>query len=133
MRRHHKETVRKQMGPRLSSSLVFAPKLHCENDAYLIDTRPHTLEPETDMAVVATETFRSGTNLRMRVGQAWVGPEHRETMQVINPSNGRPIADVAIATDEDAQSALEAAERAQPGWAASTPLERAAYLKRYAR
>ena len=39
-----------------------------------------------------------GTDFRMRVGEAWVGPESRETMQVINPSSGMPIADVPVAT-----------------------------------
>jgi lactaldehyde dehydrogenase/glycolaldehyde dehydrogenase len=76
------------------------------------------------------ENFNIGTDFRMRVGQAWVGPESRETMQVINPSSGMPIADVPVATDDDAHAALEAARRAQPAWAALTSGERAGYLKR---
>jgi lactaldehyde dehydrogenase/glycolaldehyde dehydrogenase len=73
-----------------------------------------------------------GTDFRMRVGKAWVGAESRDTMQVLNPATGNPIADVPIATDEDAQAALEAARRAQPAWAALTSGERAGYLKRVA-
>jgi len=53
-------------------------------------------------------------------------------MQVIDPSTGKTIADVPVATVEDAQSALEAAQRAQPAWAALTPRERAEYLQRVA-
>ncbi|MGB6161901.1 MAG: aldehyde dehydrogenase family protein [Pseudonocardiaceae bacterium] len=68
----------------------------------------------------------------MRVGQAWVGPDEREAMPVIDPSTGKTIADVPVATEEDAQSALEAAQRAQPVWAALTPRERAEYLQRVA-
>ena len=76
------------------------------------------------------DSFNIGTDFSMRVGEAWVGPERRETMQVINPSSGMPIADVPVATDQDAHAALEAARRAQPAWAALTPGERAAFLKR---
>jgi lactaldehyde dehydrogenase/glycolaldehyde dehydrogenase len=71
-------------------------------------------------------------NFRMRVGEAWVGPEGRDTTQVINPATGKPIADVPVATSEDAQAALEAARRAQPAWAALTHGERAGYLRRVA-
>jgi lactaldehyde dehydrogenase/glycolaldehyde dehydrogenase len=53
-------------------------------------------------------------------------------MQVIDPSTGKTIADVPVGTKEDAQSTLEAAQRAQPAWAALTPRERAEYLRRVA-
>jgi lactaldehyde dehydrogenase/glycolaldehyde dehydrogenase len=69
---------------------------------------------------------------RMRVGEDWVGPEARDTAQVINPATGKPIADVPIATGADAQAALEAARRAQPAWAALTQSQRARYLARVA-
>jgi lactaldehyde dehydrogenase/glycolaldehyde dehydrogenase len=51
-------------------------------------------------------------------------------MPVIDPSSGRPIADVPMATEDDARAALEAAQLAQPAWAALTPGERARYLAR---
>jgi lactaldehyde dehydrogenase/glycolaldehyde dehydrogenase len=75
----------------------------------------------------------NGIDVRMRVGDAWIGPERRQATPVINPCTGQPIADVPAATVEDAQSALEAARRAQPAWAALTSGERAAYLMRVAR
>ena len=69
------------------------------------------MEPTTvDQAARAD----GGFDVRMRVGQAWVGPDKREVMQVIDPSTGKTIADVPVASEEDAQSALEAAQRAQP-------------------
>jgi lactaldehyde dehydrogenase/glycolaldehyde dehydrogenase len=71
--------------------------------------------------------------LRMRVGAAWVGPKERDTMTVINPATGRPVAEVPVATSEDAQAALDAARRAQPAWAALPQAERASYLARVAR
>ena len=66
----------------------------------------------------------------MRVGSAWVGPHERDTIDVIDPSSGHLIANVPVATPEDAQRALEAAHQAQPGWAARTPVERGSYLRR---
>ncbi|HWF49954.1 MAG TPA: aldehyde dehydrogenase family protein [Solirubrobacteraceae bacterium] len=68
----------------------------------------------------------------MRVGEAWVGVDERETAPVINPSTGQAFAEVPQATEEDAQLALEAARSAQPEWAALAPGERAGYLKRVA-
>jgi lactaldehyde dehydrogenase/glycolaldehyde dehydrogenase len=69
-------------------------------------------------------------DVAMSVGPTWVGPDQRETMEVIDPSSGHAIADVPVATIEDAQSALEAAQQAQPAWAALTTGERAAHLRR---
>ncbi|MDB5860385.1 MAG: aldehyde dehydrogenase [Ramlibacter sp.] len=70
--------------------------------------------------------------VRMRVGAEWVGPESRATTQVINPATGETIAEVPVAIDDDAQAALEAARRAQPGWAALPQVERARRLGRVA-
>jgi lactaldehyde dehydrogenase/glycolaldehyde dehydrogenase len=65
----------------------------------------------------------------MRVGAAWVGPEDRDTTPVTNPATGQTIAEVPVATNADAQAALETARRAQPAWAAMTQNERAGRLK----
>jgi hypothetical protein len=37
------------------------------------------------------DNFDIGTDFMMWVGDAWVDRERRETMQVLNPSTGRPI------------------------------------------
>jgi acyl-CoA reductase-like NAD-dependent aldehyde dehydrogenase len=90
-----------------------------------------TMGPTTTTVEQAARA-NGGFDVSMRVGQAWVGPDEREAMQVTDPSTGKTIADVPVATKEDAQSALEAARQAQPAWAALTPRERAEYLQRVA-
>jgi lactaldehyde dehydrogenase / glycolaldehyde dehydrogenase len=87
--------------------------------------------PTTKMAEQAARA-NGELDVSMRVGQVWVGSDQREAMQVVDPSTGKTIADVPVATEEDAQLALEAAQRAQPAWAALTPRERAEYLQRVA-
>jgi lactaldehyde dehydrogenase / glycolaldehyde dehydrogenase len=77
-------------------------------------------------------TSHGRLDVSMRVGVAWVAPEERDTSQVINPATGATIAEVPVATVDDAQRALAVAQQAQPGWAALTPSERAAYLQRIA-
>ena len=51
----------------------------------------------------------------------------------INPATEEPVAEVAFAGPGDLRRAVEAAERAQPGWAALSGLERGKYLFRIAR
>ena len=82
---------------------------------------------------IATKRLTNSIDVKMRAGPDWIGPEDRETTPVINPSTGELITDVPVATEEDAQSALESAKRAQPAWAALTPGERAGYLMRIAK
>src|SRR4051812_20184868 len=86
----------------------------------------HRMTTSIDEATRAT----SAAEVRMMVGTDWVGPDERETIEVIDPSTGQRIADVPVATTGDAQAALETAQRAQPGWAGLTPGERATYLRR---
>ncbi|MEA2222141.1 MAG: lactaldehyde dehydrogenase / glycolaldehyde dehydrogenase, partial [Solirubrobacteraceae bacterium] len=88
----------------------------------------------TDQMSEAAKRNGAGVELdtRMRVGEAWVAADERETAPVINPATGHAVAEVPQATEADAQLALEAARSAQPGWAALTPGERAGYLKRVA-
>jgi lactaldehyde dehydrogenase / glycolaldehyde dehydrogenase len=87
----------------------------------------------TDQAA-AVKTNGNGVELdtSMRVGEAWVAAGERETAPVINPCTGQAFAEVPQATEEDAQTALEAARAAQPAWAALTPGERAGCLRRVA-
>ncbi|MHB8690247.1 MAG: aldehyde dehydrogenase family protein [Solirubrobacteraceae bacterium] len=82
----------------------------------------------------AASTNGAGSEIdtRIRVGDAWISAEQRETAAVINPATGKAFAWVPQATEDDAEAALEAARDAQPGWAALTPGERAGHLKRVA-
>ena len=61
---------------------------------------------------------------------AWRPAEHGATFPVEDPSTGRVLAEVADASPADAMQALEAASKAQPGWAATAPRERGDILRR---
>jgi 1-pyrroline dehydrogenase len=62
------------------------------------------------------------------VGGEWVDSDGGETMEVLNPSTGEVIAEVARSTEADASRAVEAAKAALPEWLESTPAERAELL-----
>jgi len=62
------------------------------------------------------------------VGGEWVDSSGGETMEVLNPSTGEVIAEVARSTAEDANRAVEAAKNALLEWLDSTPGERAEML-----
>ena len=66
------------------------------------------------------------------VGGEWVDSSGGETMEVLNPSTGEVIAEVARSTAEDADRAVEAAKNALPEWLDSTPGERAELLLKLA-
>jgi succinate-semialdehyde dehydrogenase / glutarate-semialdehyde dehydrogenase len=52
------------------------------------------------------------------------------TFPVTDPSDGSTVADFAIATEDDCLAAVDAAERAAEGWAATPPRERSEILRR---
>src|SRR5919205_3581550 len=62
------------------------------------------------------------------VGGEWVDSDGGEMMEVLNPSTGEAIAEVARSTEADASRAVEAAKAALPEWLDSTPAERAELL-----
>jgi 1-pyrroline dehydrogenase len=62
------------------------------------------------------------------VGGEWVESAGGETMEVVNPSTGEVIAEVASSTAEDADRAVQAAKTALPEWLETTPGERAELL-----
>ena len=53
----------------------------------------------------------------------------KKTVAVINPSNGKPITEVADGDEDDAIAAVDAAEAARAGWAATPPRQRAEILR----
>ena len=55
-----------------------------------------------------------------------------EAIGVLDPATEAPLADVASATASEVHAALEAARRAQPGWAALSPITRGALLREIA-
>src|SRR5512132_1690899 len=62
------------------------------------------------------------------VGGEWFDSAGSETMEVVNPSTGEVIAEVASSTAEDADRAVQAAKTALPEWLETTPGERAELL-----
>ncbi|MDT0603886.1 aldehyde dehydrogenase family protein [Thalassotalea castellviae] len=62
----------------------------------------------------------------------WTQAEHGKTFEVLNPTNGQVIANVADACVSDTKKALQAASDAQPAWAALPHTERVNYLHKIA-
>lgn len=60
----------------------------------------------------------------------WLPGSDHATFPVTDPVDGSEIAQFAIATEADALSAVEAAERALPAWAEVSPRERSEILRR---
>lgn len=62
----------------------------------------------------------------------WVDPGDRDRIDLRNPATRETITTIPAATAEDVNRAFEAATRAQTEWAATTPDERAAVVRRTA-
>jgi succinate-semialdehyde dehydrogenase/glutarate-semialdehyde dehydrogenase len=68
-------------------------------------------------------------NSSLFINDQWIASEKQ--FEVRNPANGQLIAEVANATVQQAQSAIEAAEAAFPAWAAKTGKQRAEVLRKW--
>ncbi|WDR05211.1 aldehyde dehydrogenase family protein [Devosia rhodophyticola] len=78
---------------------------------------------------------RSGSNIvheSMYVDGAWLDDRGRQRIEVLNPANEQVIGTIEEGTPDDAVMALEAARRAQPGWAALPAPTRGALVSRLA-
>ncbi|MEN8661964.1 MAG: aldehyde dehydrogenase [Lentimonas sp.] len=58
----------------------------------------------------------------------FVGSTHGETLTVINPATGKAISTIPNSDEAEISSAIDAAERAQPAWAALPAVERGKHL-----
>src|ERR1700752_4187601 len=74
------------------------------------------------------ETIRTLTT--HYIDGAFVESHGREVMDIINPTNGKIIARVTLADEEDARRAIAAAKRAFASFGRSTKEERAKILRR---
>jgi len=61
----------------------------------------------------------------MSIGGQWCGSGSSATVEAVEPARGEPFARVAWGGREDARRAVEAANRALPGWSATPLWERA--------
>ncbi|HZG48714.1 MAG TPA: gamma-aminobutyraldehyde dehydrogenase [Thermoleophilaceae bacterium] len=68
------------------------------------------------------------TKLQNFIDGQFVDAAEGATEEVVNPANGEVIAEMQLSTEEDVNRAVAAAKKAFPGWAATTPGERAAAL-----
>lgn len=68
----------------------------------------------------------------IRVNGAWMAPKEPVDIPVLDPRTGQQLATIAGGGPADAAAAVEAAKAAAPGWAAVSPDERAATLRRMA-
>ena len=66
------------------------------------------------------------------VGGEWVDAVEGETMEVLNPSTGEPIAEVPKGTQADVERAVDAARKALPDWLDKTPKDRMELLLKLA-
>lgn len=64
------------------------------------------------------------------VDGAWTPASDGGTFDVVDPSTGAVLATIADATPDDGLRALDAADRARAGWAATPPRQRAEVLRR---
>jgi succinate-semialdehyde dehydrogenase/glutarate-semialdehyde dehydrogenase len=64
------------------------------------------------------------------IGGKWVAASGGKRVDVFNPSSGQKICDIADCDVADAIAAVDAADKAAPGWAATTPRQRAEILRK---
>src|SRR5512145_740245 len=64
----------------------------------------------------------------MYIGGEWVGAHSGKTFEDMNPYRGVPMALVAAGGRSDAKRAVEAAQKAFPGWSSTLPQERRGLL-----
>jgi len=66
----------------------------------------------------------SVTQHKQFIGGEWVESASGETMEVLNPATGEPIAEVPRSTAEDVERAVDAAKKAWSEWQWKTPKDR---------
>jgi succinate-semialdehyde dehydrogenase/glutarate-semialdehyde dehydrogenase len=82
-------------------------------------------KPKSGIALPANDAIPTD----LLIGDSWregSGPR----IPVLNPANGETITTISNANLDDAIAALDAAEKAAPGWAATPPRRRAEILRR---
>lgn len=64
------------------------------------------------------------------INGAWVASQGGKVHQVIDPSTEEPCAEITLGSEADANTAIAAAKDAFPGWMATPPAERIAYVEK---
>lgn len=68
--------------------------------------------------------------LSLYIDGKFIDAEGRETQKVINPANREVLGQLPHATEADLEAALQAADRAFKSWRKSSPMDRAAILRK---
>jgi acyl-CoA reductase-like NAD-dependent aldehyde dehydrogenase len=71
-------------------------------------------------------------SLELYIDGGWIASAATEWIEVLDPATEKPLADVPAGDSADVDRAVRAARRALPGWAATAPPERAAFVSRLA-
>ena len=66
------------------------------------------------------------------VGGRWTDSSSSDRREILNPATEQTVDAVAQGSIEDADRAVAAAKKAQPGWSRLTPMERGALLHKLA-
>jgi succinate-semialdehyde dehydrogenase/glutarate-semialdehyde dehydrogenase len=82
------------------------------------------------MSTITRSPETVGVPTQLLIGGEWVDASDGRTFEVDDPSTGDVIATVADASVEDGLAAVDAAEAALPGWAATPPRQRSEILRR---
>ena len=88
---------------------------------------PESAKPVTEWLDAHDRKFK------LFINGEWVEPGSNEYFDSINPSNGKPLAQIAQANADDVDKAVKAARKAFESWRKLTPHERARYLYAIAR
>ena len=70
-----------------------------------------------------------GTRTDLFIGGEWRSGSTGDSIEVLDPGTGRPVAVVASGSPDDAVAAVSAAAAAQPEWAARPPRDRSEVLR----
>ena len=70
-----------------------------------------------------------GRRTELFIGGEWRAGSTGDSIEVLDPGTGRPVAVVASGSPDDAVAAVSAAAAAQPGWAARPPRDRSEVLR----
>ena len=82
--------------------------------------------PKTNIQVPANDAIPTD----LLIGNSWREGSNKQRIPVHNPADGTIITTIANATLEDGLAAVDAAEKAAPGWAATPARERAELLRK---
>lgn len=71
---------------------------------------------------------QSGRLHKFYIDGRWIDPCSRDRIAIVNPATESEFAEIPLGNEEDVEHAVLAARRAFPGWARTSPVDRATHL-----